>query len=158
MLYNNYINQRKERVTKMARKTKTQEETQVTDTDTFDLDDEPVVDDTTPEGETEAPAKASRKKDEIPEGWETPTAFAHRLTEELEGYSKENPFKPQMVYGYCKNGKDFPTKMHTDGRYLVEIEPALAWVNERAQKRAERAAKKAEADAAAAEASDTVAG
>lgn len=77
--------------------------------------------------------------------------FAHRLTEVLDGYSKENPFKPQMVYGYCKNGKEFPSSTHTDGRTIVEIEPALEWVKERVAKRAERAAAKAAAEAAASE-------
>jgi hypothetical protein len=138
----------------MARKNKTQEETQMTDVEEFELEDEPAA---AEESET-APAKQTRKKDELPEGWETPTAFAHRLTEELDGYSKENPFKPQQVYGYCKNGKDFPTKIHTDGRYLVEIEPGLEWVKERAAKRAERAAAKAAAEAAATEDAETVAG
>jgi hypothetical protein len=98
----------------------------------------------------EAPAAesnggAKRKKGDVPEGWETPTAFAHRLTDTLDGYSKEsNPFKPQMVYGYVKNGKEFPAKINeSDGRTIVEIEPALAWVNERVQKRADKAAAKA---------------
>jgi hypothetical protein len=128
----------------VARKTKntTQEDTV---TDEFEIEDEPT------EATADTPAKetAAKKKDPVPEGWETPTAFAHRLTEE------SNPFKPQMVYGYVKNGKDFPQKTHTDGRFIVEIEPALAWINERVEKRkareAAKAAKEAEAETAAVE-------
>lgn len=142
----------------MARSKNKTQENDMTDTDaTFELDDEPVAP-SEPEAPSEVPAKATRKKDELPEGWETPTAFAHRLTEELEGYSKENPFKPQQVYGYVKNGKDFPQKLHTDGRFIVEIEPALAWVAERQVKRQERLAAKAAADAAAAQGAEAVAG
>ena len=118
-----------------------------------DFDIEDVETETAP---AEEPAKANdqntkaSKKDPVPEGWETPTAFAHRLTEQLDGYSKENPYKPQMVYGYVKNGKDFPQKQHSDGRFIVEIEPALAWINERVEKRAAReAAKAAKAEAPA---------
>jgi hypothetical protein len=99
-------------------------------------------------------------KDPLPDGWETPTAFAHRLTDELDEYNKEsNPFRPQQVYGYVKNGKEFPSKNHTDGRVIVEIEPALAWVAERVEKRKERAAKKAaEAEGTGGEATTDPAG
>ena len=125
---------------------------ETTEADGFTLEDEPA-------GATSAPAEGeaakandqnttASKKDPLPDGWETPTAFAHRLTDVLDGYSKENPFKPQMVYGYVKNGKDFPQKNHTDGRFIVNIEDALAWVQVRVEKRKEREAKAAEAAAA----------
>jgi hypothetical protein len=122
--------------------------TDTTEADGFTLEDEPSTD-APAEGAEATKANdqntAASKKDPLPEGWETPTAFAHRLTDQLEGYSKENPFKPQMVYGYVKNGKDFPQKNHTDGRFIVEIEPALAWIQVRVEKRAEREAAKAKA-------------
>jgi hypothetical protein len=127
-------------------------ETELEADDGFTLEDEPSAD----EAPAEAPEKANdqnaaaSKKDPLPEGWETPTAFAHRLSDVLEGYDKTtNPFKPQMVYGYVKNGKDFPQKNHTDGRFIVEIEPALAWIQVRVEKRKEREAAKVAAAAAA---------
>lgn len=123
-----------------------------TSTDELDalVEDEPTVGEET-EASTDEPEpakKESKKKDPEPEGWTTPTGLAHMLTERYDEYSKENPFKPQMVYGYVKNGKEFPHKQHTDGRVIVEIEPALAWVDERIQKRREREAAKAAEPAA----------
>lgn len=91
--------------------------------------------------ETAAPA-APKKKDDLPEGWITPTALA-----------KIVDLKPQQVYGYVKNGKGFPFKNHTDGRFIVALpaegteghgDPAtdgLAWILDR---RARTEAKKAE--------------
>jgi hypothetical protein len=107
--------------------------------------------DTTEAGETAKADKPASKKDPLPDGWLTPTGLSHIVE-----------LKPQMVYGYVKNGKDFPSKLHTDGRVIVPVPAegaegygedatdARAWIlNRRAKTEANKAAK-AEKDAAAA--------
>lgn len=109
-----------------------------------------------PQPEAAAPAAAApeaaaaktpaKKKDPLPDGWVTPTALAKLFTPEL---------RPQVVYGYQKNGKDFPFKHHTDGRVIVPVDDAKKWIEDRLAKSAERKAAKAAkeaTDAAAAEA------
>jgi hypothetical protein len=130
----------------------TQEEATMSDVDVEFETEEPTAEaETAAEGTEKANDQNAKQsnKHPLPEGWETPTAFAHRLSDTLEGHSREsNPFRPQMVYGYVKNGKEFPSKLHTDGRVIVNIEEALAWVKVRVDKRAEREAAKAAAAAA----------
>jgi len=108
-----------------------------------------AVSDTQEETLTEAPPTEAKpektKKDPVPDGWETPVQFAKRLSAQLG-----TEFRPQMVYGFIKNSKDFPNKQNTDGHWIVDIEAALAWFDAKEQRKAERAAKKAEKEAEAA--------
>jgi hypothetical protein len=144
----------------MARGTQV-DENEVVDTPTIEgVDATP-----TPEAETstdtpaEGEAAAAKAPKRAKTGWATeegycpPVEFAKKIDEHLGQAPGTTP--PQMVYGYVKNGKDFPQKTHTDGRFIVEIEPALAWINERVEKRkareAAKAAKEAEAETAAVE-------
>lgn len=99
----------------------------------------------------EAPAKQS-KKQPLPEGFVTPTALSHILSERYG-----EPVAPQRVYGYVKNGKDFPSQQAPDGRVMVPEAEAVAWVDasrERAKERAAKREAKAAADAAAASAAE----
>jgi cell division septation protein DedD len=110
----------------------------------------------TPEGETPAASAtpAASKKDPVPDGFMTPTALANELG-----------LRPQIVYGYIRNGKNFPQKQHTDGRFIVpvgsgnEADDARAWIKNRreatAKRKAEAAAKeKAAQEEAAAKAAE----
>ncbi len=89
------------------------------------------------------------KKDPLPDGYMTPTQLANELE-----------MRPQQVYGYIKNGKEFPFENHTDGRFIVPVgsgdveTDARAWILDRREKTAARKAAKAAEEAAAAEAGD----
>lgn len=65
------------------------------------------------------------KKDLLPKGWLTPTGLAKVLSK-LEGIE----IRPQRIYGYVKSGKNFPHKLHTDGRVIVDEAKAIAWFKE----------------------------
>jgi hypothetical protein len=121
--------------------------------------------------EEAAPAEAEvkkSKKHDLPEGWVTPSGLVHVLKER-----NIVEMAPQQVYGYCYHGKDFPTKNHTDGRYIVPVDDeaaaadpdvpgeigAVSWIQNQLKRAAERkAAKAAKAQAAAAEATQPEAG
>lgn len=114
--------------------------------------------------------KPKQTKDTLPDGWTTPTGLVNLLRER-----RIVDLKPQAMYGWVKNGKGFPWKFHTDGRYIVPIEDeaaaghtfntgekaftqsepkgGLTWVREQLEKRKEReqARVKAAADQAAQE-------
>jgi hypothetical protein len=94
----------------------------------------------TPTAEAAKPAK--KTKAPVPEGWETPVQFAKRISTQ-EGVE----VRPQIVYGYVKNNKEFPHDKNSDGAVIVHIEKALAWYEGLKTRRAERAAKKAAAPA-----------
>jgi hypothetical protein len=72
--------------------------------------------------------KATKKKDPEPEGWSTPAKMVKVLRE--RGIVDDS-FTPQQMFGFVKNGKDFPKNedgspyLHTDGRYIVPIEDTL---------------------------------
>jgi hypothetical protein len=95
------------------------------------------------EQETEATAedapKAEKKtKAPLPEGYETPVTFAKRLKHPKTG----EEIRPQIVYGYIKNGKDFPAQQNSDSHWMVHVERGLEWVNALRNRQTERAAKK----------------
>jgi hypothetical protein len=101
------------------------------------------TEETTEVAEEPAEAKVEKtKKDPVPEGWETPVAFAKRISAKIG-----SDFRPQMVYGFIKNSKNFPFKQNTDGHFIVEIEPALTWFDEKETRKAQRAADKAAKEA-----------
>jgi hypothetical protein len=106
-----------------------------------DMSEETLVE----EAPAEAPKAEKVKKDPVPDGWETPVAFAKRL-----GAKLGSEFRPQLVYGFVKNSKTFPAKQNTDGHWIVDIESALTWFDEKEARKAERATAKAEKEAAAA--------
>jgi hypothetical protein len=122
---------------------------EATDVDLDIPEPEAAAEPTATEGETKAEEKAKSTKHDLPENWLTPT-----------GLSKIVELKPQQVYGYVKNGKDFPSKIHTDGRTIVPVPAesaegygvpetdARAWILSRRTKTAEQKAAKAAADAA----------
>jgi hypothetical protein len=90
----------------------------------------------------EKPAEAKKtKRPAPPEGYVTPVNFAHKLSEKLG-----HEVRPQIVYGYVKNGKDFPVdNQPLDGggtRPIVHLERGLAWYDALQARKAERAAKK----------------
>lgn len=101
----------------------------------------------------------------VPEGWLTPVGLRNHLFDE-----RIVNVTPQSVYGMVKNGKNFPYKLHTDGRYIVPVTDetakgetyededgkpasnlvhgpsevgAVTWVIKNFERRAEREAKKA---------------
>jgi hypothetical protein len=95
----------------------------------------------------------------IPDGWTTPTGLRHILFDRRVANTSS-----QAMYGFVKNGKDFPYKQHSDGRFIVPVEDETAraagselangpseiggvsWCIQAFARRAERRAK-AEADA-----------
>ena len=101
------------------------------------------IDTSVEEAPATAEATAKTKKDPVPDGYETPVAFAKRLSAKLG-----SDFRPQMVYGFIKNSKTFPWKQNTDGRYLVEIEEGLTWFDAKEERKAQRTAEKAAKEAA----------
>jgi hypothetical protein len=99
------------------------------------------------EGTTEAPteAKAEKKtKHDLPDTHVTPVGFAHLLKSE-----RGVEVRPQVIYGYLKNSKDFAqhASIHTDGRNIVAKEGALAWWDAKEARKAEKAATAAAAPA-----------
>ena len=66
--------------------------------------------------------KGASKKDPLPEGWLTPSGFAKVLSKK-----EKMDIRPQRIYGYVKNGKDFPSKKHTDGRVILDSSAAISW-------------------------------
>lgn len=116
-----------------------------------DYDEEEIPDSgegETGEGEAEEAKQEAKKKDPLPEGWTTPAQMIHVLKE--RGICD---IKPQQMFGFVKNGKDFPKNedgshyFHTDGRYIVPVEETADWVIQHLQKREERAAKRAQKEA-----------
>ena len=110
---------------------------ETTDTST-NSDGEPVT------GEAK-PAKESTKKTAVPEGHLSPVDFAKKLSE-----VKGEEVRPQIVYGYLKNMKEFPQVDRGEGvvpRIVIPTDDALAFLNTKAE---ERATKKAEKEAKAA--------
>tara|TARA_Y100001951_G_C11288013_1_gene270106 strand:+ start:1180 stop:1476 length:297 start_codon:yes stop_codon:yes gene_type:complete len=83
---------------------------------------------------TKPEAKAP-KKDDLPSGWLTPTGLAKKLSE-VTG----TEIRPQRIYGYVKSGKEFPHKLHTDGRVIVDEAKALRWFQDLMSRKAESAA------------------
>jgi hypothetical protein len=107
---------------------------------------------------TAAPETPKRKKDPVPEGFLTLVDFAKHAGKAAGG--DDNTIRPQVMYGYARNDKTFPFKQNTDGRYIINVEEGMAWMNAKAQRVAERKAKAeakkaAEAAAAAAKPAET---
>lgn len=136
----------------------------VVDTD-FDFeggDDSDEVESTATENEkTEAPKRkrgrppGPRVKHPLPTGWETPNDLAIRVN--YEGTLGQNDEGENItidgttLYAMAKNRSadpnvnedddavgDFPSKKHTDGRLIVNIEEATAYLANRATELAER--------------------
>jgi hypothetical protein len=105
---------------------------------------------------TDAPAADAKPKvTKTPpgEGEVTPVQFAKEIDIHLG--QPEGTTKPQIVYGFVKNGKDFPLVDRGEGvtpRQTVPLEAGLAWIDAKATRKAEREAAKAAAAAAAPEA------
>lgn len=77
------------------------------------------------EAESAEAKPAPKKKHELPEGWATPSGLVHILKER----NIVEDIKPQQIYGYVYHGKDFPSKQHTDGRFIVPIDDACEWLS-----------------------------
>lgn len=75
------------------------------------------------------------KKEPLPSGWLTPTGLAKVLSEK-EGVE----IRPQRIYGYVKSGKNFPHKLHTDGRVIVDEKLALTWFKDLKGRKADKEA------------------
>mgnify|MGYP001271131685 CR=1 FL=1 len=84
-------------------------------------------------GKAKAEVKAP-KKDDLPGGWLTPTGLAKVLSE-----LTKSEIRPQRVYGYVKSGKEFPHKLHTDGRVIVEEARAIKWFQDLMSRKTESA-------------------
>ena len=89
-------------------------------------------------------AKASKsKKAPLPEGWVTPVQFAKALSAR-DGVE----IRPQIIYGYVKNSKEFPHDKNVDGAVIVHLERSFQFVDglraRKAERQAEKAAKEAE--------------
>lgn len=91
-------------------------------------------------------AKKESKKTPVPEGFMAPVEFAKHCTEK---FGEE--VRPQVVYGYIRNGKEFPyEEREGTPKFIVKVDDGEEWVRARMEKRKERAAKKAaEAEAEA---------
>jgi hypothetical protein len=139
----------------MARGTQV-DENEVVDTPTIEgVDDTP-----TPEAETstdtpaEGEAAAAKAPKRAKTGWATeegycpPVEFAKKIDEHLGQAPGTTP--PQMVYGYVKNGKDFPSE--TDEaqfpKVRVNVAAGLEWIDAKQAKKAEKAAAAAAQQAA----------
>ncbi len=123
------------------------------DTDVESENAEPVVDDK-PKRRGRPPGK--RPKHPLPTGWETPSDLAIRVN--YEGQLKDengegDDIDGQTIYSYAgrddalisdENPDGWSTN-HTDGRLIVNVEKAIAWLVDRKGEMAERAAKRAAA-------------
>jgi hypothetical protein len=93
--------------------------------------------------------KEKRQKDAIKEGWGTPVDFTHYLAEHrgLKDAAGKSTTRPQVIFGYTKNNKAFQefTKQNTDGRTIINLEAALAWWDDKENRKAAKAAEKTEA-------------
>jgi hypothetical protein len=100
-------------------------------------------------GETTSAPK--RQKDAVPEGHVAPVQFAKEIDKHLG--NPDGTTKPQIVYGYIKNSKDFPVH-EREGfpKFTVKLDDGLAWIDAKNARKAERDAKKAAEAKAAAEA------
>lgn len=110
------------------------------------MDDAELYDGAEPEVTEEKAAKVS-KKAALPDGWITPVSFAHALS------ARDGAIiRPQIIYGYIKNSKDFPHDKNTDGRVIVHSDRSFEFVDglrgRKAEREAAKAAKAAEAPAA----------
>jgi hypothetical protein len=110
---------------------------------------------TTPAPDGAAPAAvavATRKKDDLPEGFVTPVGLANHINATNGTKGTPNELKPQIVYGWIKNNKDMKALVstHTDGRNIVNLESAMEVVAKMDAARIERANAKAAKEAAAA--------
>jgi hypothetical protein len=87
-----------------------------------DLTDETEEVETPAEAKKEAKAKPTKKRGNLKDGWATPVALAHKLTELGLGGKDEDGdnlvVPPQVVYSYIKNApKDHPfPNTHTDSQ------------------------------------------
>jgi hypothetical protein len=102
-----------------------------------------------PEAAAAAPVAEKKKKDPVPEGFVTPVEFAKQLGKRQGG--DENTVRPQIIYGYIRNAKDFPFQNNSDGRFLVNLEAGNAWIDAKNERKTARDAKKAAEAKAAAE-------
>jgi hypothetical protein len=90
------------------------------------------------------PVSVSRNYVELPEGHLTLVGFAKFLAKPRSQGGRHVLVKPQVLYSTAKNTKSFPVKSHTDGRQIVNIEEALAWWDEKEQRKADRQAEQAQ--------------
>ena len=112
-----------------------------------------MSDEVTEEGtvatEAKAPKeKAPSKKVALPEGYVTPVDFAKQLSER-----NGEEVRPQVVYGYVKNMKEFPFVERDEApRFMVKVPEAFDFLATKLAEKAAKKAAKAEADAAKASA------
>jgi hypothetical protein len=112
----------------------------------------------TDKGEEKTTEKKADKKEytALPDGFVAPVAFAKLLTAKLHEEKllpEDEEVRPQVVYGYVKNGSEFPVKPSPEGArsgHMVNVAEGLEWCITRRKKTAESKAKKA-AEAAATE-------
>jgi hypothetical protein len=96
-------------------------------------------------------AKTKRQKTPIPDGFVAPVDFAKRLDKHLN--QPDGTTKPQVIYGYVKNSKTFPSQERGADdfpRFIVNLEEGLKWFDEKLTKDAEKAKAKAAKETAAA--------
>jgi hypothetical protein len=90
-----------------------------------------------------AEAKPKREKTPIPDGFVSPVQFAKEIDKHLNQPAGTTP--PQIVYGYVKNSKTFPSQergAEDNPRFIVDLAKGLEWIDELQKRRAERAAAK----------------
>jgi hypothetical protein len=93
-------------------------------------------------------ATVKRPKDPVPDGWCTPVQLMHIINAKYGTAAGGVDIRPQIIYGFVKNSKDFPHKKNTDGAVIVPKAEALAWYEQLLVRRVDRQNKKA-AEAAA---------
>jgi hypothetical protein len=90
-----------------------------------------------------APEKPKSKRFEPPEGFVTPSAFVHVLAEE-----RNTEVKPQQIYGYCKNNKQWGEITKTEPTYHFPKDKALELWDAKETRAKEKAAAAAKAEEA----------
>ena len=100
--------------------------------------------------ETAPAAPPKKQKDPIPEGYVAPVQFAHELDKHLG--QPDGTTRPQVIYGYVRNSKDFPSEEREGQfpRFIVHLAKGLEWWDAKETRKAEREAAKKAKEAAAA--------
>lgn len=97
-----------------------------------------------------APAKPKKEKTAIPEGFVSPVDFAKEVDKHLGQVAGTT--RPQIIYGYVKNSKTFPSQERGENdfpRFIVDLKKGLEWIDEKNKRQAEKAAAKTAAPAEA---------
>ncbi len=119
-----------------------------------DTDSEPELETPTDLSETEEEAEArsrnhgpgkrgKREKHPVPSGWLTPADMAIYLNYHRP-FGEDVEFTAGQLYA-MRNDEEFPCKLHTDGRTILDEAAVIQYLDSRKERMAAERAKKAEA-------------